>query len=147
MVKNPNSWSCLLASAAMVLDQPLERLVQDLGHDGSKIMWPELTEPYRRKSFHIQEIVLLCLKYKHSCTCLETNPLSTPSEVSLPIQAISPAIICERIRIHAKKNKGICITPTHACAWDGFKIFDPKGLIYLWEDLKELQFFFLIKEF
>lgn len=63
LLRQPNNWSCLLTSAAMVLDKPYEELIKVLGHDGSDILWPNLQEPYRRRAFIEPEIQFLFWHY------------------------------------------------------------------------------------
>ena len=58
--KQPNRWSCLPTSFAMILDVDVNELIRKIGHDGSEILWPNLEEPYCRRAFHIEEIAMVC---------------------------------------------------------------------------------------
>lgn len=63
LLQQPNRWSCLITSAAMVLDCRTGDLIDRLGHDGSQILWPTEPEPLCRKGFQIEEIQYLALRY------------------------------------------------------------------------------------
>ena len=56
-IKQPNSWSCLPAAFAMVMDLDFGTVISDLGHDGCTIIFPELTGRIRHTGFHIQELI------------------------------------------------------------------------------------------
>ena len=56
LLKQPND-SCLLYAAAMVLDEPPEILIREIGHDGQQVWWPELSKSFQKRSFNIQEII------------------------------------------------------------------------------------------
>ena len=55
--KQPNKWSCLPTSFAIVLNCPVQEIFDYLGHDGSEIIWPENKDPFNRRAFHIQEMI------------------------------------------------------------------------------------------
>jgi len=42
----------------MVLDTTQEQLIEELGHDGSEILWPQYNEPLCRRTFHVQEFTV-----------------------------------------------------------------------------------------
>jgi hypothetical protein len=49
--------NCLLNSFSVVTGVSYDTLVEDIGHDGMEIVWPDAREPYCRRGYHIQEIV------------------------------------------------------------------------------------------
>lgn len=49
-------------------------LVEELGHDGGRIIWPERQEPMCRRGFHIQEIIDLAWTHGWATTPFELFP-------------------------------------------------------------------------
>lgn len=58
-----NRWSCMAYCLAMITGYPLKAVTDAIGHDGSKILWPELPEPQNRRGFTHDEICLAALKF------------------------------------------------------------------------------------
>lgn len=77
--RQPNTWSCSVASAAMVMDEPVQDLIMRIGHDGSEIVFPDLPEPMCRAGFASQEIVDAALAAGWSMTPIEAKPQCTPN--------------------------------------------------------------------
>ena len=71
LLRKPERWMCLPASFAMVLDLPLADIFDEIGHDGSQIVWPDLPEPMCRRGFHPQELIHLCLNHGYAATRVE----------------------------------------------------------------------------
>jgi hypothetical protein len=55
--KQPNSWSCVLTAFANALDIDQNELIKSLGHDGSKIIFPDHPDFYNRQGFDPREFV------------------------------------------------------------------------------------------
>ena len=111
----PNRWTCLPTSFAMVLDVPFDLLLQDLGHDGSAIIDSSKPEPYNRQGFAPEEFVRVCYKYGYWCVPVYDN--------------------VEWIDFMLKTYTGVVcgeLTPgcPHAMAWDRISLYDPKGFVY-----------------
>jgi hypothetical protein len=71
----PNNWSCFPTAFAMALDTPVETLIKQLGHDGSKEQW----QGYQL-AWHIQEIAKVCYDHYGICvTQFEAEVMSAPS--------------------------------------------------------------------
>lgn len=62
LITQTNSWSCLLYAFAIVLREDPKTLIEEIGHDGSNILWPTLPEPHCRQSFHLQEMIDCCFR-------------------------------------------------------------------------------------
>ena len=75
LLRKPERWMCLPASFAMVLDLPLAAIFEEIGHDGSQIMRPDLPEPTCRRGFHPQELIHVCLSHGHAATRVELFPV------------------------------------------------------------------------
>lgn len=137
LITNPNSWSCLLASAAMALDTTTQDLVEMIDHDGSTIIFPELPEPGGRRGHHYQEIVDCAIKLGYTVTPIESLPYATPDgKLEFPVDfKISNE---DRLHFHMKGTKGIVTGLSgkwrHAVYWNGEKIYDPRGRVYPLDD-------------
>lgn len=66
--KQPNRWSCLPTSFAMLLDVDVHEIFNYLGHDGSEVIWPDHPIQYRHRGFHIQEMYHFALSKGHTVT-------------------------------------------------------------------------------
>jgi hypothetical protein len=147
--RSPNGWSCLPTSFAMVLDLPVGRIIELLGHDGSEIVWPGEAEPYCRRSFHIQELVYLSWVLGYTVTEFEALPLSKgqpdaePAALQMPVSAevrMSSVMRGQLGVLAGRARSGM----RHAVAWDGFDCYDPNGTTY-GIDQFTLQAFWAIK--
>lgn len=132
---------CLLYSFAMILETEPEVLIKELGHDGMKKKWPELPEPYCYQSFHIQEMIDLCLRRGLSCTEIHALALSLPpSQAYMHMKAhnvghhfvYSVTKVKERFKDHLEDKKAVLYGQTsggvtHAWAWDGTYAHDPRS--------------------
>ena len=74
----PNKWSCAVTAFAMALHVPVQELIQEIGHDGSEIVFPELEEPMRRRGFHSQELIYAAWKRGFTVTPIELMPVIAP---------------------------------------------------------------------
>jgi hypothetical protein len=128
--------ACLLFSAAMVLDAEPADLLLEIGHDGREIMFPEVIGTIRQRSFHIQEIIDCCLKRGRSLTPIDIAPCTAPDgHPDLAREIWDREDAKKRIRKLLTGTRAILIGRTshkglgHACAWDGEKVYDPRGMI------------------
>jgi hypothetical protein len=127
-------WGCLLASFAMVMEWDQKKVIERIVHDGSEIMFPENIEPFNRRSFHVQEIIPLCLEDGWSVTPIDSLPVSrfNDREVDVPISEgyahRYQRLLEGRIGvISGRNNAGV----PHAVAWDGGQCYDCNDGIYL----------------
>lgn len=132
LIKNPNGWSCLLASMAMVLDKSIEELIEAVGHNGSNIVFWNLPEPGKRRGFHIQEFIPMILKSGFAMTPIEVLPYSTPDGVhEFPIDLPNyEERLWNLMNGHRGILTGLRTRWRHAVAWNGKRIYDPLGSIY-----------------
>lgn len=56
LITQPNKWTCLPTSVAMLLNISLDDIFKIVGHDGSQILWKDFPDPQNRRGFHIQEM-------------------------------------------------------------------------------------------
>lgn len=117
----------------MVLDIPVSKIIADVGHDGSDIMWPQLPEPRCRRAFHIQELIQVSYDLGYLVTPFEAVPLLTAGDGIIDIQfKEAPKQRFQRIM---RGNYGVITGATpqgspHAVAWNGDVIFDTNEKIY-----------------
>src|SRR4051812_46325565 len=72
--KTPNKWSCVPTAFAICLDIPVEKIIEEIGHDGSNIIFPHLTEPLCRRGFHLQELFKVCHNHGYAVTQFDVDP-------------------------------------------------------------------------
>lgn len=117
MVKQPNSHTCLITAAAIVLREDVNTLIEEVGHDGSEIYWPEETYPYNVRGHHYYEIVRLCLARGLAPVLLEFTP-SVWRDGKRYVLATQPDLL-------KYGGEGILISDNHAWAYVGGQIIDP----------------------
>lgn len=154
LIKQPNSWSCTVAAAAMVLDCEIKEIIDYVDHDGSEIILPNLKPPGCYKGFHIQEIIDVVLLMGYTMTPIEARPVQTPTgyhefEINKWGQFKSSE---DRFHYHLTRENGLLIGKAreywHTVAWDSstWRVFDPQGRIYNLDDCKiAIAQFWLIK--
>ena len=69
-----NRWSCAITALAMALRLPVEKIVEEAGHDGGEIVFPHLSEPMCRQGFHSQELVRIAWQHGYAMTPIELFP-------------------------------------------------------------------------
>lgn len=129
----PNSWSCLPTSLAMLLDIELNELLQKIGHDGSEILFPDLEEPIRRRSFCIEEIQYVTPSYGFVLVPYSGGISYQPTSTH-----IKEIYLVEQFTAVLEKRDGLLFgTPNgkslnHVVAWSATEglIYDPNGTKY-----------------
>jgi len=133
--KQPNQWSCVVTSAAMILEIPVEQLIDDIGHDGSEILFPHLTDHLSRRSFHPQEISVAALKYGWACSLMEIWPAFYDTKLNKNFK-IGDSLHAKHL-FYIIAHEHACIlfgelkndNGRHAVACDNGIIYDPVGNI------------------
>lgn len=143
--KQPNNWSCLATAFAMAFEMSLEELLIIIGHDGSEEIHPSLSEPYNRRSFHIQEMVDVAIKFDLGIVQIDLEPIHIIHDLTW-----SMGIDCERMRKYLEKFTGVLVGigttgRPHAVAWDGVDILDPNGQVYNIKHFDIESFFIITK--
>lgn len=143
--RSPNNWSCTLASFAMTLGIPIPKLVEELGHDGSKIIFPGLRDPERRRAFHVQEFIIPCLLRGYALVSVEASPLLGAPGHSLfyPIPLGEQRLV-RFLYSYVGVIVGEVRGQMHACAWNKEHCFDPSGFTCGLENLAIREFLALI---
>ena len=135
--KNPNAWSCLPTAFASVLNVPVELMIAQIGHDGSEITHAGLPEPLKRRGFHPQECIEVCMRDGMAVTQIEVNPCAVPAEAGAYLgRGVTPKMFstitgesCQnRFERHLFNSRGVIDCRTrfgrgHALAYEGYETF------------------------
>lgn len=127
--QKPSSWTCLATSFAMAFDMKVEDLFARVGHDGSAIVDPHVSDPARRRGHHPQEFVDVALSLGLSLTYVELLPLlQFTSGRQLQVDFRQPHF--QRFGELIRKTRGVVmgVTPSrfqHAMAYESGQFFDP----------------------
>jgi hypothetical protein len=128
-----NNWSCLPKAFALALAVPFEQVIKQVGHDGSELIWKELSGNKQRRSFHLQEMIDVGLYYGYAVIVIERQPCSLPYDHDgMPFLLPKGK---DRFMSYLRNHSGVLIGKTitgnpHAVMWDGKQIVDPNGFIY-----------------
>jgi len=123
--------NCLLYAAAMVLNIKPQSLITLIGHNGEEVWWPKQTGSKKKRSFHPQEILDAAATYGKTFICIEFMPSSGWGGNGRLI--FNEEMMEKRFLGWLTNRAAILIVQGprlgHAVAWDGKKIYDPKGMI------------------
>lgn len=142
IVEQPNSWSCVPASFSTVTGVPLATLLECIGHDGSEIIFPDLSDPYRRRGFHSQEVIRALVSFGFLFATFEFQPVGFLDETH-HYQIEEEEAVLELMADSIGVVAGTVVSSgnLHAVAWDGTHCYDPMGFIYPL-DLYKIQVFY-----
>ena len=116
-----NRWSCLPTAFARALGISLDEMIERIGHDGSRIVWPDLPEPGCRRGFHIQECIEVARLMGMSVMPVELYPRHAPTLDVEPITVLYADNVL-RFNDFIKSTKGVLTGSTqryeHAVAYD-----------------------------
>ena len=128
----PERWQCAITSFAMVLDLPVAELIRRVGHDGSKIIFPDLPEPKNRRGHNIYELVRIATNCGYAVTPIPLQPAIAKGDDlhdSLVIgndfdnwTYFTNQLMCSCGVIECSGPGGY-----HLVAYDHGRIFDPRG--------------------
>lgn len=127
----------------MLLEIPLSRIQQLLGHDGSEIIFPFLKTPYR--GFQIMEMQYVAMLHGR-CLIPVAPTVEYQPERSIESKILKVGIddwfepiSCMKALICGEINGR-----NHAVAYDGEMIYDPSGLIYPLDDRIKIHEYFML---
>jgi hypothetical protein len=133
-IPTTNPWSCLPASFAMACEVPFQTIVGLIGHDGSDL--PYTNKKYRA-GFHPQECLEAATKLGWLGALIELFPRITPDGVEERVIQFGGDGNWARFLQHLRECsngviEGVSVSSGlgHAVAWDGYHIYDPKGMVY-----------------
>ena len=148
LIKQLTRGQCLIAAHAMCMDMPLEKAIAEIGHDGMERIHEELEEPFCFRGFHQQELIDHALDKGVAIINIEALPGSMsggPDERLYVVQFnVSPEQrIMEYLQYSTRAiilGQSLLTKTWHAVAWDGSKIYDPQGSVYLIQDAEKYRF-------
>lgn len=119
-----NNWSCFPTAFAIVLGIDVKSIFEFCKHDGSEIIEPHLKEPFRRRGFHIQEIIDFVLSINKTVTPIEFCP-SLAQENQIPHLVYDLEFGLQRIQKYLRENDGV-VTGVSDVARHAYAIIDGK---------------------
>jgi hypothetical protein len=141
----PTPWSCIGTAFAMVLDIPVSDLFGIVGHDGSEIAFPALSDPMARRGLHIQECIAACVKLGYAVTPIELFPVIRPTLANGHAPHKEDLVVLfgddesanwrrfeQTIKTSTGVLEGVGRRCLHAVAYDQGVIFDPDGDHYVY---------------
>lgn len=131
-------WACMAASFSMALGMEIAVFYTEIGHVGDELPY---ADGRTRRGFHIQECIDVALKRGYAVTEIQAYYGSRPSPTSneqIPTKPLNECIdrfeayaaTCKRGVITGELHKDNGVRVGHAVAWDGEKIYDPRGKVY-----------------
>lgn len=132
------------------MDQDITFLEKLIGHDGSEIV-ADIPSPGNHRGFSIQEIIDTAIILGYAVAPIYYHPQQTP-DGDIIIETFANWL--QRFNWYLAKFDGIIIGSTggryyHAVAWDhkDFNIYDPRGYIYRYADIKiEIDVFWIFQK-
>ena len=126
---------CLVYSLAMLLDEEVDILIQELGHDGMQRVFPG-APPYCYNGYHMQEIIDVTIARGYSLTLIELFPRYASASDPTDWKTLYPETQArERFKRQIQSRKCLLLSNSHACAWDGDIVWDPNGRKYSFPEL------------
>lgn len=119
----------MLYSLAMLLDEDPEVLIAQFGHNGLEIWWPQYQDARQYRSHSMQEVQDVCFTRGLMLAPVDGMPMQAPegvAELALPTYTDAE----KRFHYMVAGRAGLLILENHACAWDGFMVYDPNGRTY-----------------
>lgn len=74
--KQPNPAACMVTAFGMVIGVPVAELIEQIGHDGLNVIWPEEQGAKRYLGFHIQELIAALLEREYAIVPIEPAPVT-----------------------------------------------------------------------
>jgi hypothetical protein len=118
------------------LNVDVDLVIAQIGHDGSEITHAGLPEPLKRRGFHPQECIEVCMRDGLAVTQIEVNPCAVPAQAGAMPGQPTPKMFsvitdetCEdRFERHLFNSRGVieCRTTLgrgHAVAYEGYETF------------------------
>lgn len=122
----PNNWSCLPTAFASILEVSVKDFINLTGHDGSEVIWPKLASPRCFRSWHVQELIKVCLSLGYAVTQIDRTVQTAPQPNETPYQIC----FCNYFYWLIANTTGVVSVMTHkgnghALAFENNHVFDP----------------------
>ena len=121
--------NCLLRAAAVLLNEPVKTLIEEIGHEGDSVAWPQYKKPLCYVGVHMQEIMDCCLRRGYGLVPIHHYPCTSGPNGELEFPFSEPEAEA-RLLIHITGHTGIAVGVTgsgirHAWFWNGETLNDP----------------------
>lgn len=133
--KKLERWQCAITAFAMALDIPVAGLIDRIGHDGSKIVFPDLPEPANRCGHNIYELIQVALDLGYAVTPVPLQRAIVPAndrtrEVVIGTDEENWNRFIRQLLISCGVIE--CCGPRgpHMVAYDNGTVFDPEGDVF-----------------
>lgn len=121
----------------MLLDISTEKVISEIGHDGSEIWWPD--DPRPQRAFSMQEITDVAIRYGQALVPIDGCPATHDSKDSRPRPVFND--FETRLGRHMMGSPGLITgyyapDKYHLVAWDGALVYDPMdGRVYSFDEV------------
>lgn len=86
MIAQPNKWSCFPTAVSILTEIPIDDIVAEIGHDGSRVVEPDKPDPWCREAFQYSEMVVALRKFDWTIAAIWAE-ISSPSYPKWPAMA------------------------------------------------------------
>lgn len=129
--QRPEPWMCMPLAFAMALDIPVSEVLAEIGHDGGRILFPNLPEPACRQGFHVQEFIHVAVRRGLAVTPVELFPVLASADSRQTHTILYPDSNWKRFNDTIAGSRGV-IDGTgarfgHMVAYERGRIYDPRG--------------------
>jgi hypothetical protein len=131
---------CTIYAAAMVLDTQPQQLINEIGHDGTEIIYPDREHPHNMRGVHKQEILDCFARRGYGILQVEIMPvLGNVHGDSTPVYNKETAVA--RFLTYLTDHRSILYgqgphtgEAMHAVAYERGIVYDPVGVTYNIDD-------------
>jgi len=144
--KAPINHTCLATSFAMVLGVDAEDLISRCLNPHI-VLWPQLEVPQCYRGSHIQEMIDYAWAMGYGVTEIQAMPMFGALGCTETFPMTNNKALMERIKEYLVNNMGVITSPTHAVAFYGDAVYDPKGMMYPIEEYTDtIQSLYLVEK-
>ena len=125
---------CLLYSASMVLDIEPDELIEELGHDGLDVWWPQFNDARKFRGHNMQEIIDCAIRRRIAFFPIDACPMQAPVNGAPQFTFESRKYAEERFLSYLSGTSAILVGQLpgsnigHAVAWNGERVLDPNDV-------------------
>ena len=130
-IRQPNDFTCHPSAFAMALGITLDRMLELIGHDGSRVMKASMPFPRKLEAFHTDQIMYVALQLGFACLCFLRRPGMESDEGYVDISGNYWGY--DEFLEWLKDKHGVLGVKSkkfescwHSVAWDGKIVYDPQ---------------------
>ena len=148
IIPDNNKWSCLPAAFSMACGASFSMFIEMIGHNGDARPFKDTT---KRRGFNLQECIDVAWQLGFATTAIDKIPALMHTLGSTDIVKVysDEAGLARFMHYLSSTKQGVLegmrhrldgSLAGHACAWDGFLVFDPSHRVYKFEDCERNNF-------